>query len=80
MKALGPGPVAQWLSSQALLQLPWVSPVWIPLRTWHLSSGHAEAASHIAKPEGPITRICNYVLGGVGEKKGKKKRKIGNRC
>ena len=43
------------------------------------SSGHAEAASHIEEREGPTTRIYNYVLGGFGEKK-KKKRKIGNRC
>ena len=44
----------------------------------HLSSSHAEMVSHIREPEGPTTRIYNYVLGGFGEKK--KKRKIGNRC
>ena len=27
--------------------------------------------SHIAQPEGPTTRIYNYVLGGFGEKKEK---------
>ena len=54
--------------------------------TWHCSSGHAEAASHIAQPEGPTTRIYNYVLGGFGEeekrkrKKKKEKKKIHNRC
>ena len=37
--------------------------------TWHRSSGHAEAVSHIAQPEGPTTRIYNCVLGGFGEKK-----------
>ena len=37
--------------------------------------GHAEAASHIAQPEGPTTRIYNCVLGGLGEKKKKKKEK-----
>ena len=42
-------------------------------RPTHHSSGHAEAASHIAEPEGPTTRIYNYVLGGFGEKKKKKK-------
>ena len=39
--------------------------------TTHLSP--AEVASHIAQPEGPTTRIYNYVLGDVGEKKKKKK-------
>ena len=40
-------------------------------RTWHRSSGHAEAASHIAQPEGPTTRIYDYVLGDFVEKKEK---------
>ena len=35
------------------------------------SSCHAEAASHIAEPEAPTTRIYNYVLGGFGEKEKK---------
>ena len=39
------------------------------------SSGHAEAGSHIANPEGPTTGIYNYVLGGFREKKKKKKKK-----
>ena len=43
------------------------------VQTWHRSSGHAIAASHIAEPEGPTTRICNYILGGFVEKKKKKK-------
>ena len=38
------------------------------------SSGHAEAASHIAEPEGPTIRIYNYVLGGFGEKNKKEKK------
>ena len=33
--------------------------------------------SHVAQLEGPTTRIYNYVLGGFGKKK--KKKKIGNR-
>ena len=40
--------------------------------------GTAELASHVSQPEGPATKIYNYVLGGFREKKGKKK--IGNRC
>ena len=52
---------------------------------WHCSSGHAEVVSHIAQPEGPTTRIYNYVLGVFGEKKKKreknfkKKRKKGKK-
>ena len=34
--------------------------------------------SHIAQPEGPATRIYNYVLGVLGKRK-KKKKKIGKR-
>ena len=44
------------------------------VRKWHCSSSHAEAVSHIVQPEGHTTRIYNYVLGGFGEKKKKKKR------
>ena len=69
--------MAEWLSSQALLRRPGVSPVWA--WTWYCSLGHAEVASHIAQPEALTTRIYNYVLGGFEEKKEKKK-KIGNRC
>ena len=38
------------------------------------SSGHAEAASQIAQPEGLTTRVYNYGLGGFGEKNKEKKR------
>ena len=56
------------------------TPLWQPrvhqfgswARTWHCSSGHAEAASHMPQLEGPTTRIYSYVLGGFGEKKKKK--------
>ena len=40
--------------------------------TWHRSSGHDEAASHIAQLEALTTRIYNYILGGFGEKNKKK--------
>ena len=33
--------------------------------------GHAEVASQVAQPEGPTTRIYNYVVGSFGEKKKK---------
>ena len=44
------------------------------MKTWHCSSGHAEAVSHVAQPEALTTRIYDYVLGGFGERKGKKSR------
>ena len=71
--------MAEWLSSQ----LPFNSVGFRCFGSWaqmeHCSSGHTEAASHIAQPKGPATRIYNYVLGGFGEKKKKKKKKkIGN--
>ena len=49
-------------------------------QTWHCSSGHAEAVSHRPQLEGPTAKIYNYVLGGFGEKKQGKKKKIGNSC
>ena len=42
-------------------------------------SGHVEAASHMTQLEGSTTKIYNYVLGGLGEKK-QKKRNIGKSC
>ena len=42
--------------------------------TWHGSSGHVEVASHMPQLEGPATKIHNYVLGGCGEIKQKKKK------
>ena len=73
--------MAKWLGSWAPLRWPGISPVWIPAPTWHCSSGHAEAASHVAQPEALTTGIYNYVLGGgFGETKEKKKKKTGNRC
>ena len=42
-------------------------------RTWYCSLGHVEAASHMPQLEGPTTKIYNYVLGGFGEKKQKKR-------
>ena len=44
-------------------------------QTWHHSSSHAEATSHMPQLEGPTTRIHNYVLGDFGEKKEKEKKK-----
>ena len=70
--------MAKWLSSCAPLWQPRVCQFRSRVWTWHYSSGHAEAASHIPEPEGPTTIIHNYVLGDFGEKK-KKKKKIGKR-
>ena len=41
-------------------------------RTWHCSSNHAKAASHMPQlKKDPQRRIYNYVPGGFGEKKEK---------
>ena len=42
---------------------------------WLRSSGHAEASSHTALPEGPTTRIHNYVLGALGRRRRKEEGK-----
>ena len=72
--------MAQWLSLRVLLWWPRVSLIRIlgPGRR-DGSVPHAEAMSHTAQPEGPTSRIYNYILGGFGEKK-KKKKNISNRC
>ena len=67
--------MAEWLSSCALLQQPRVSLVRILGRTWHHSSGHIEAASHVPQLEGPTTKIYNYVLGKFGGKKAERNKK-----
>ena len=67
--------MAEWSSSRP--------PLWWP-RVWlvrilgtdmePLVRFHAEAAPHMPQPEALTTRIDNYVLGGFGEKKNKKRR------
>ena len=61
--------MAKWLSSCTPLRRPRVSLIQIPCGDLAPLVRHAEAASHIAEPEGPTTGIYNYVLGGFGEKK-----------
>ena len=68
--------MAEWLSLHTPLWQPRVSPVQSLGTDRALLIRPAEAASHIAQLEGPVTRIYNYVLGGFGEKK-KGKQKIG---
>ena len=68
----GAGPVAEWLSSTLCFSSPGFHQFGSWAKTWHHSSSHAEMASHTAQPEGPTTRIYNYVLGGFGEEKKKK--------
>src|SRR3712207_9410387 len=56
------GPVFRWFESWA--------------RTWHCSSDHAEAASHMPQLEGPTTKNTQLCTGGLWGEKGKNK-KIG---
>ena len=51
-------PVFHWFES-------WV-------RTWHCSSNHAEAASHVAQLEGPTTKNIQLCTRGLWGEKGKK--------
>ena len=68
--------MAEWLSSRTLLRWPRVSLVWILSMDMAPVSGYVEAASHMPQLEGPTTKIYSYVLGGVEEKKRKKKCQI----
>ena len=54
-------PVAEWLSWYAPLQR----------QTWHRSSGHAEAASHMPQLEGPTTKNIQLCTKGLWGEKGK---------
>ena len=77
--------MAEWLSSRAPLRQPRVSLVQtLGADTWHHSSGHAEAVSHMPQLEGPTTKIYLYTTmywGLWGEKaERKKEKKIGNSC
>ena len=70
MKFPGAGPMAQWLSSPALLWgvQGFTSSDWV--RTWHHSSSHAAGASHMPQPEGPTTKNIQLCTGGLwGEKR-----------
>ena len=55
------GPVFRWFESWA--------------RTWHCSSNHAEAASHMPQLEGPTTKNIQLCPGGLWREKGKKQKK-----
>src|SRR3712207_7374279 len=53
------GPVFRWFESWA--------------RTWHCSSDHAEAASHVPQLEEPTTKNTQLCTGGLWGEKGKNK-------
>ena len=77
----GAGPMAEWLSCMLRFGSPEFHQFVSWVRSRPHSSGHAVAASHMPQLEGPTTKkIYNYILGGCGEKKQKKKKKIGNSC
>ena len=61
---LGAGPVAEWLSARAPLRWPRVRRFESWARTWHHSSGHTEAASHVLQLEGPRTKIYTTMYWG----------------
>ena len=63
--------MAKWLSLRTLLRQPRVSPVRILGTTWHCSSSHAEAASHVPQLEGATTKNTQLCTRGLGEKKEK---------
>ena len=67
--------MAKWLSSCTPLQWPRVLPVRILGMDMAPLIRHAEVASHMPQLEGPTTRIYNYILGGLGEKKQEKKKR-----
>ena len=52
------GPVFRWFESWA--------------RTWHCSSSHTEAVSHMPQLEGPTTKSIQLCTGGLWGEKGKK--------
>ena len=56
---VGGWPVAEWLSSRAVLQRPRVSLVWILGVDLAVLIGRAEAASHMPQLERPAIRIYN---------------------
>ena len=70
---LGAGPMAEWLSSRSAAGGPvfrWFES-WA--RTWHCSSDHAEAASHMLQLEEPTTKNTQLCTGGLWGEKGKNK-------
>ena len=65
--------MAKWLSSHSLLWRPRVLLVWILGADTALLITPSEVVSHIAQPEGLAAIIYNYVLGGFGRRRGKKR-------
>ena len=74
----GAGPMAEWLSSRAPLPWPRVSRLGSWVQTWHCSSGHIEAASHMPHLEGATTKNTQLCTGGLWgkEERGKKTKRL----
>ena len=66
--------MAEWLSSHAPLLHSGFHRFGSWAQTWHRSSGHAEAASHVPQPEAPTTGTYSYVWGALGRRTRKKRR------
>ena len=69
----GAGPMAEWLSSHALLQAALCFIGSNPGRGYGTAhQDHAEAASHMPQLEGPTTKNIQLCTGGLWGVKGKK--------
>ena len=64
--------MAEWLSLRSTAGSPVFRQFESWARTWHCSSSHAEAASHVPQLEGP-TKDTTMYRGALGRKRKKKK-------
>ena len=65
--------MAEWLSCTLCFGSPGFCRFKSWVQTWHCSSSHAEAASHMPQLEGHTIKIHNYVPEGALGEKGKNK-------
>ena len=71
MKTVGAGPLAEWLTSSALLRRAGVSLVRILVADMAPLIRPSEAASHTPQLEGPTTKNTQLCTGGLWGEKGK---------
>ena len=63
--------MAKWLTRTLCFGGPGFHQFKSCARTWHPSSGHDEAASHMLQLEGPTTKNTELCTGGLWGEKGK---------